>query len=220
MRDGLGEPLVHLRPDNLEAIRAFLDGQSRVKAAAWARHEEPGPNGPQAPDHHILLAVDDLDWETGDIRALDEAIALPYLDIGGPTWRDFFPLSELPDVRRFATMLWEQTTPGDDPLDYRLTWEPLEVEAATAAKFAELLRPKPEIRRVEATRERLWNGQNEERSSVGLYVDAEPTVRGALESARRAARDAGVLVTPNHSATLGLPRDERVHTATLYEAAA
>jgi hypothetical protein len=139
-----------------------------------------------------------------------------------PQWLDICPLSEVEQLRSFAAVLWEhdpERSTGDDPLDYRLTWEPYEADPRAAARFVEHLRSKPGIRRVEGAYERLWKGSTEVRTGVALYVDAEPTVRNALSIATDTARDTGLIDASNQSASLGLPRDERVRTATLYEAA-
>jgi hypothetical protein len=124
-----------------------------------------------------------------------------------PQWLDICPLSEVEQLRSFAAVVWEhdpERSTGDDPLDYRLTREPYDADPRAAARFVELLRSTPDSRRVEV---------------VALYVDAEPTVRNALSIATDTARDTGLIDASNRSASLGLPRDERVRTATLYEAA-
>jgi hypothetical protein len=215
LREGLGEPLVELPPATVDELRAFLDGQSRVKAAAWARHLEPG-NPPDAVDHHILLALADEDWTTGDIVALDDAIPLPFLGVVGATWQDFFPVSELPEVRTFATMLWEQTTPGSDPLDYRYTYEPFAVDDVD--RFAARLGAEPAIRRVHATLQTLWNGDELVEERVQLFVGAQPMPHAtALDIVMDAARATILAGRHSYGATLGCPSRD---AAVLYEAAA
>ncbi|HET8528844.1 MAG TPA: hypothetical protein VFL60_08035 [Gaiellaceae bacterium] len=203
---------------NVEEIRGFLERQSRVKAAAWARHEEPGPDGSQAPDHHILLAVDDEDWATGDIVALEQGIELPALRIAGPTWLDFFPLSELGEARRFATLLWEQRAPGADPLDYRFTYEPFAAEPDSLVRLAALLDGEPTVRSVGATVQRLWKGDRLVEETVRLFVDAGTPPNDVLRIVGDAARETVLAGRSSHGATLGPPRGEA--TAILYEAAA
>jgi hypothetical protein len=214
LRDGLGEPLVELPPETVAEIRAFLDGQSRIRAAAWARHLEPG-NGPEVTDHHILLAVDDKDWAIGDMRALDDAIPLPYLGMVGPTWQDFFPVSELPAVRAFATILWEQTVPGRDALDFRYTYEPFQAERDAVERLRDLLASEPAIRRVDAVLEKLWNGESLVDERVQLYVAADLRA-DALDVAMKAARDSVLDGRSEYGAQLGRPSTD---AATLYEAA-
>jgi hypothetical protein len=218
MRAGLGTPLVELPQGNVERIRAFLDGQSRVKAAAWARHEEPGPDGPQAPDHHILLAVEDEDWAAGDIVALEDGIELPTPEISGQTWVDFFPVSELGELSRFATLLWEQTTPGDDPLDYRFTYESFAPDRASLARYAALLAEQPAISSVRATVQKLWKGDRLVEERVQLFVEAGRPLNDVLTIAHEAAKETVLAGRSRHGATLGPPRGEP--TATLYEASA
>jgi len=46
MRDGLDAPTLEVPAENRENIRAFLDGQSRIKLAVWVRHEQRGVEGP------------------------------------------------------------------------------------------------------------------------------------------------------------------------------
>jgi len=218
LREGLGAPLVELPPANVEEIRAFLDGQSRIEAAAWARHNEPGPDGPQAPDHHILLAVADEDWTAGDLVALEEGMALPRLDLHGPTWIDFFPVSLLDDVRAFATVLWEQETPGVDPLDYRFTYEPFVPDAASLARFAALLDARPSVRSVLGTVQKLWKGDRLVEETVRLFVGASRPPNDVLSFVHDAARDTVLAGRSSHGATLGGPRHEP--TAVLYGATA
>jgi len=222
MREGFDAPQLQLPPEDVRDLASFLDGQSRVKLAVWVRHEQQGVDGPRY-DHHLVLGVDDEDYASGDIWALELGMPLPGLRFSEPQWLDIFPLSEVEQLRSFCALVWEhdpERSTGDDPLDYRLTWEPYEADPSAAARFVDVLRSKPGIRRVEVTYERLWKGQTEVRAAVSLYVDAEPTVRHALEIAADAARDTGLIDASNRSASLGLPRDERVRTATLYEVAA
>ena len=214
LREGLGAPHVQLPTPTVDEIRAFLDGQSRIKAAAWARHLEP-ENPPDHTDHHLMLAVADDDWANGDIRALDNAIPLPFLGTVGPTWQDFFPVSELPEVRAFATILWEQTAPGADPLDYRYTYEPFHPESTAVARFGALLAAEPAIRRVDAVLEKLWNGEALVEERVELYV-AAGIQSNALHTAMEAAKDTVLAGRSSYGAQLGRPRTD---ATMLYEAA-
>ena len=222
MRGGFDAPQVHLPPEDVRALGEFFDAQSRVQLAVWVRHEQRGVAGPLY-DHHLVLGVDDQDYASGDMWALELGMPLPGLYFSEPRWVDIFPVSEVEQLRSVAAVVWEhdpERSTGDDPLDYRLTWEPYEADPRAAARFVELLRSTPGIRRVEGAYERLWKGQTEVQTGVALYVDAEPTVRNALSIATDAARDTGLVDASNRTASLGLPRDERIHTATLYEVAA
>jgi hypothetical protein len=221
MRDGFDAPQLQLPSEDVRDLASFFDGQSRIKLAVWVRHEQQGVEGPLY-DHHLVLGVDDEDFASGDMWALELGMPMPGLRFSEPRWLDIFPLSEVDQLRSFAAHVWEhdpERSTGDDPLDYRFTWEPYEADPRAAARFVETLRSKPGIRRVEVTYERLWKGQIEVRTGVSLYVDAEPTVRHALTIATDAARDTGLIDASNRSASLGVPRDERVRTATLYEVA-
>jgi hypothetical protein len=216
LRTGLGEPLIQLPPETVDEIRTFLDGQSRVKAAAWARHEEPG-NGPETIDHHILLAVTDEDWATGDLWALERGIELPSISMVGSTWRDFFPLSELPEIRPFATILWEQTIPGDDPLDYRFTYEPFVTEPAQLERFTELVRSQPAVHSVGALVAKLWKGDELLEQTASMAVEASPPAN-VLPVVMNAAR---TTIFAGWSSTNGsLGRSQSDAMTTLYEAAA
>src|SRR4051812_4799738 len=155
MREGLDAPTFELAPESVEEIRSFLDGQSRIELAVWVRHEQRGQEGTLY-DHHLVLGLGDEDWTTGDMRALEEGMELPRLDTREPTWLDIYPVSEVDALRSFGTVLWEQDAAGDDPLDYRFTYDPFEPEPSAAERFATLLAQSPGIERVGATVERLW----------------------------------------------------------------
>jgi hypothetical protein len=195
MREGLDAPTLGVPAENLEKIRAFLDGQSRIKLAVWVRHEQQGVDGPLY-DHHLLLGLDDEDCATGDMRALDAGMRCPLPHPTEPTWIDLYPVSEVEALRSFGTVLWEQMTPGDDPLDYRFTHEPVAFPADAVATFGELVRTAaPDVVRVTATRSRLWKGELEIEDSTGLCVACEWTRMpspGPLKAVLDAAQEAGI----------------------------
>jgi hypothetical protein len=218
MRDGLDAPTLQLPVDNVAEVGAFLDGQSRIELAVWVRHEQSGPEG-RSYDHHLVLAVSDDDWATGDIRALEDGLQLPALATSRPTWIDLFPISEVEELRAFGTVLWEQERAGADPLDYRQSWEPYAAEPAVAERFREhVSAAAPWVERVEATVRRLWNGDLPEWGELQLYVHAPAGAGPTLEVVGQALRSSG-LEADRSGCTLGLPRDPRIRTATLYEAA-
>ena len=195
MREGLDAPTFELPEETLENVRAFLDGQSRFRLAVWVRHEQQGVDGPLY-DHHLVLAVDDEDSATEDLRALDAGLQLPALSMTESTWVDIYPLSEVEGLRSFGTVLWEQTTPGPDPLDYRFTHEPVDVPAEVLTTFAGLVRTAaPEVVRVTATRSRLWKGESEVEDSTGLIVTCDfdrMSPPGPLHVVQQAAREVGI----------------------------
>ena len=216
MRDGLDAPTFELPAESVRAIRAFLDGQSRFELALWVRHEHQGVDGPLY-DHHLVLGVDDEDWETGDMRALDAGVRLP-LHTTEPTWIDLFPLSEVEQLRSFAAVVWEQTTPGPDPLDYCLTHESVSVPAEALDAFKRAVPVvAPEVVRVTATRSRLWKGETEVEDDTTLHV-ACPFDRlpppGPLRAVQEAARQAGIAHT---SGSLERPAEPPSHATVLYE---
>jgi hypothetical protein len=213
MREGLDAATFELPPENIEEIRSFLDGQSRIELAVWVRHEQAGAGGPLY-DHHLVLGVDDEDWAAGDMRALEQGLELPRLDTSEPTWIDIFPVSEVAALRSFATVLWEQTSAGADPLDYRLTYAPFAPEPTAAERFAALLAEKPEIRSVAATVEQLWKGDRALGDTVLLFVEA--CIRAdALMVARDAARTTVLEGVSSYGVSLGPATVDR--TATLYD---
>jgi len=214
MREGLDAPTFELARENVEEIRAFLDGQSRVTLAVWVRHEQQGVDGPLY-DHHVVLAVDDEDWATGDMRALEAGMwrSLP-LRTTEPKWIDLAPASEVHALRSFGAVLWEQGSPGADPLAYRYTFEPFEPEPEATEEFATFVRALPAVRRVGADVSRLWNGHEEVESSVRLFIDA-PFEADVLRPVVDAARASVLAGRPNHSASIGPPEES---TAILYEA--
>jgi len=205
MREGLDAPTLQLPADNVDEIRAYLDGQSRITVAIWVRHEQQGLDGPLF-DHHLMLGVDDRDWETGDMRALEEGMRIPALQLGEPTWIDLFPLSELEPLRSFGTVLWEQTVPGEDPLDYRLTSEPFEPDSRAVESFAARVAALPAVRCVGADVLRLWKGDDEVEAQVRLFVDA-PIETEALPPVLDAARASVLAGWTRHSAEIGRPHD-------------
>jgi hypothetical protein len=205
MREELDAPTLELPPHNVEELRAFLDAQSRFKLAVWVRHEQPGVGGPMY-DHHLLLAVDDEDWETGDMRALEDGMRLPALDTREKTWIDIYPLSEVRAVCAFGTVLWEQTSPGDDPLDYRFTFESFVPDPDAVERFVTLVAAVPPVRSVGADVVRLWKGDDEVESHVRLLVEA-PFGADVLRSVADAARASVLAGRLSHSAGLGRPAD-------------
>jgi hypothetical protein len=217
MRDGLDSPTFELPAETVEAIRAFLDGQSRFRLAVWVRHEQQGPEGPGY-DHHLVLAVDDEDWETGDMRALEDGMRLPALSMTQPTWTDIYPVSEVDALRSFGTVLWEQTSPGADPLDYRFTHEPVAVPADALATFRSLLPAvAPEVVRVTATRSRLWKGEEEVEDDTNLCVACyfdQISPPGPLQVVQQAAREAGIV---HSGGSLERPAEPPPHATVLYE---
>jgi hypothetical protein len=217
MREGFDAPTDALPEEDVRALRAFFDRQSRIKLAVWVRHEQRGVDGPIY-DHHLAVGVADEDYVSGDMRALELGMELPGLRFDGPTWMpDIFALSEVEALRGVGTVVWQGGDAGD-PLDYRFTWEPLDADADARERFAALVDPLP-IRSVEAARERLWKGGEEVKVTDQLFVEADPG-RDVLSTVHDAARTAKLVGTTGSSSTLGRPRDPRIRTATLYEASA
>lgn len=214
MREGLDAPTCELPAERVSEICSMLDAQSRIRIAVWVRHEQRGLSGPLY-DHHLVLGVSDQDWASGDLRALDEGLELPPLGNGEPTWVDIFPESEVDALRAFGTVLWQQTAPGADPLDYRLTRGPFAPDPAEAQRFAALLSAEPAIRRVDALVERLWKGDQLIRETVQLAVEAAPE-SNVLTVAHDAARATVLAGAQFSSASLGTPPAD---ATTLYEVA-
>ena len=221
MREGLDAPTLQLPADNLDEIRAFLDGQSRITLAVWVRHEQQGADGPLY-DHHLMLGVDDHDWETGDMRALDDGMRVPALGLGEPTWIDLFPLSEVEALRTFGTVLWERPgDPGDDldQLDFRYTREPVTFPAEALSAFQTLVRDvAPGVVRVTARRSRLWKGEAEIEDDTTLCIvwDFERgPPPGPLQTVLDAAHAAGI---EHNGGELRRPQDAESDETVLYEA--
>jgi hypothetical protein len=211
MRDGLDTPTFELPSANVDEIRAFLDGQSRIALAVWVRHAEGG-----TPDHHLMLAVDDDDWSTGDMAALEAGIGLPALDTREPTWIDLFPASEVERLRAFGTVVWEGTSPGGDPLDYRFTYDTFVPEPVALHRFVECIAAEPAIRCAGARVQKLWHGDELVEEHAGLFVDAPPPAN-VLQVAADAARETIFAGWGHTSTTLGRPGPG---ATILYEAAA
>ena len=217
MREGLDAPTESMSQEELNGVRSYLDSQARVDLAVWVRHEQQGVDGPLY-DHHLMLGVPDDDYAAGDMWALERGIELRQ-----PGWLDIFPLSEVAALRAFGTVVWER---GDrprsgDPLDFRFTWEPLDVNDADAETFAELVRAVEVVDRVEGTVERLWKNGAEIERSVQLFIEFRHRRPHDFEQVQNAARKAGL--TPkgvSAGMSAGLPRHPDVRTSKLYEAAA
>ncbi len=216
MREGLDAPTLELPAETVDEIRDFLDGQSRFRLAVWVRHEQQGADGPLY-DHHLGLAVDDEDWATGDMRALDAGLRLP-LRIPEPTWVDIAPVSEVEPLRSIGTVLWEQTSPGPDPLDYRFTHEPVVVPAEALTTFARLVRAAaPEVVRVTATRSRLWKGDTQIEDGTNLCVACyfdRISPPGPLGVVQEAAREADIA---HSGASLERPAEPPAYATVLYD---
>jgi len=218
MRDGLGAPTLELSADDVERIRAFLDGQSPIKLAVWVRHEQQGVDGPLY-DHHVVLGIDDRVWQDGDMRALEQGMRFPHPQTTEATWIDPFPLSEVERLRSFGTVLWEQTTPGSDPLDYHFTHEPVAVASEALAAFRSMMPTlAPQVVRVTATRSRLWKGESEIEDETNLCVachfDQLGPPPGPLQAVQDAAREAGI---PHNGGSLERPVESPPYATILYE---
>lgn len=218
IRDGLDAPTVEPSREEVEAMRAFLDGQSRIKLAVWVRHEHEAPDGPTY-DHHVMLAVDDEDCATEDMRALDSGLRFPRPHSAGPTWVDLAPASEVEALRSFGAVLWEQATPGSDPLDYRFTHEPITVAPQALAAFRRMMPTvAPQVVRVTATRSRLWKGEAQIEDDTSLCVacdfDQLGPPPGPLQAVQDAAREAGIA---HDGGSLELPAEPLPHATVLYE---
>jgi hypothetical protein len=209
LRAGLRPPVVEPPAPLVRQLVDFLERQSRIRLAVWMSHE----HGDDL-DQHLLLGIDDRDWCESDLRALDHGLEREGL--GFQAWLDLFSTADADAARAAGVVLWEQTSPGADPLDYRFTYEPLQPAPAALGAFTELLEARPAIRRVGATLQKLWKGDALVEESVQLAVDATPA--GApqplaiVDAAARATILAGCR---HHGSTLG-PPDDRM--STLYEA--
>jgi hypothetical protein len=196
-------PAVEPPPARVRELAAFLDGQSRIRLAAWMGHE----HGRDV-DEHLLFGIDDRDWRESDLRALDHGLEREV--VGFHAWLDVFSVVDAPAV------LWEQASPGSDPLDYRFTYEPLDPGPATLTRFGALLEAEPAIRGVAGMVQKLWKGDALVEESVQLAVEAHPFAR-ALAIVDAAARDTILVGRGDHGSTLGPPS---AAMAPLYEAAA
>jgi hypothetical protein len=216
LREGLGAPRRALRADELARLRSYLDRQGRIRLAAWASHEHTGPGGVDH-DDHLLLGVPDADFEGVHAQALDRGLEheLP----GIHAWLDLFALSDVDAVRAFADVLWErgEAPAGDlDPLEFRLTWEPLEAPAAAVAAFARLVGGLPGVERVEGCLERLWKNERLVETETQLHVAFSERRPDDFDLIRGAVVESGVSASAGSSITAALPRDDRVRTAVLY----
>jgi hypothetical protein len=209
LREGLCPPLVEPPADAVERLAAFLDAQSRIHVAAWMSHAHGADH-----DQHLLFGIEERDWRASDLVALEHG--LEHDVVGFPAWLDLFSLADADVVREHGAVLWEQASPGADPLDYRFTYEPFLPTSAASGRFAARLDAVAAIRCVGATVQKLWNGDELVEERVQLFVDA-PVPANVLEIAAGAARDTILTGRSNYACQLGRPRDG---ATILYEAAA
>ena len=133
MRDGLDAPTLEVPAENRESIRAFLDGQSRIKLAVWVPHEQRGVDGPLY-DHHLVLGLADEDCRTGDMRALDSGMRCPWPHLTEPTWIDIYPVSEVEAFAHSArfsgsrrcrgTIRWTSASHLSQSRSLQMPWQP------------------------------------------------------------------------------------------------
>jgi hypothetical protein len=217
LREGLCTPRRDPDAFRVVELRAFLDGQSRIHLAGWVSHEHRLGNGEVDHDDHLLLGIDDADWQRDGLWALELGLnyfELPTLD----AWLDLFSMAEAADVRRIGSVLWEreaEPSPELDPLDYTLTWEPLELEADAVAAFAGLVRHVPGVVRIEACRERLWKADEERRVETRLFVGFDERRPHDFEQIRSAMSEAGI-DNRTFGISASLPSGPQ-RTAVLYE---
>ena len=211
MREGVDAPTESIPDEDLARVRSFLDAQSRVDVAVWVRHRHTGPEGVMY-DHHLMLGLADDDCASGDMGALEVGIGIPR-----PGWLDVFPLSEVEALRSFGTVVWERDDGPrtGDPLDFRFTWEPLQLEPEAVDAFATLVAAVEGVARIEGAIERLWKNGSEIRHSAHLYIDFRDRRPHDFERIENAAREAGLSI---HGTSAGLPNRSDVRTSTLYEA--
>jgi hypothetical protein len=121
-------------------------------------------------------------------------------------------------IRSFGTVLWEQTSPGPDPLDYRFTREPVDFPAEALEAFRSLVRSvAPEVVRVTATRSRLWKGETEVDDDTNLCVACDfdrISPPGPLAVVQEAAREAGIAHT---GGSLERPAETPPYATVLYD---
>jgi hypothetical protein len=207
-------------PSDREIARAcaYLDGQSRINLAVWIRHEQKGVDGPLY-DHHLMLGMDDADYEKGDPDAILFGVEREAGYLGG--WTDLFPLSEVETLRDLGHVLWErvgQPTEPLDPLNFTWSFEPIEVSGESLEAFRGLLAVVPAVTRVEATHQQLLKDDREQWETTTLFIgwdtDLGP-VHNALTLVGSAAREAGIHF---QGSSAGIPKDPRIHTSVLFEA--
>ena len=218
MRRPLHPPTEFPSVEEVARARAYLDGQSPIDLAVWVRHEQRGVDGPLY-DHHVLLGLADNNYEHGEPDAILFGVEREMGYLGG--WTDLFPLSEVETLRDVAHILWERggrPIEGLDPLNFRWTFEPVELSAESLAAFRGLLAVVPAVTRVEATHQRLLKDDREQWETTTLFIgwDMElGPVHNALTLVGSAAREAGI---PFQGSSAGLPKDPRVQTSVLFEA--
>lgn len=213
LREELQAPRRQPAASELAELCAYLDRQSRVHLAAWVAHA----HGPDQYDDHLLLGIADADWHGEHAGALEMGIGgeIPHLE----AWLDLFAMSDAEVVRDLGEVLWErEVVPGGrlDPLDFRITWEPLDVTQPAADAFAGLVRGIPGVRRIEGGRERLWKNGDEVRTTSRMFVGFDERRPHDFQQIESAIRASGVATT-NFGISADLPNDPRVRTAVLYE---
>ena len=213
-RSGLVAPTETVPQEDLARMREYLDVQSPIALAVWVRHGHPGSDGPGF-DHHTMLGVADERFDRGDMQAFEYGIER---ECSFPGWLDVYPCSEVEPLRSFGHVLWERegsAADGLDPLDFRSTWEPLQIRSSQEEAFAGLMRRVSGVRRVEAAVWQLWKGDRQLDTSVQFHLDFSERRPHDFEEVRRALDEAGIRA-PSTSMTAGLSTDDRVRTAVIY----
>jgi hypothetical protein len=122
IRRPLHPPTELIPEERLASIRAYLNRQGRIDLAVWVRHEHKGIDGPLY-DHHLMLGMDDADYDGGQPDAILFGAENEGLSAG---WVDLFPLSEVESLREIGYVVWERdgrSIEGLDPLDFHWSFE-------------------------------------------------------------------------------------------------
>jgi len=90
LREGLLPPRREMSEADLEPLRTYFEGQSRIQFAAWASHAR----GADAVDDHVLLGTADGDLRNEHVAALEIGLLLE-VPHPHPGWVDLFAMSDL-----------------------------------------------------------------------------------------------------------------------------
>ncbi len=218
MRSPLHPPAELPSDEELATIRAYLGGQSRIDLAVWVRHEHEGVDGSMY-DHHLMLGMEDADYDGGHPDAILFGVENEGLSAG---WVDLSPLSEVEKLREFGYVVWERDgrpTEGLDPLDFRYSFEAIAAPAGLAALVEAAVEDLPAVVRVELTHEQLWKDDREvwALTRVFVVVDEDGGPVGSVVDA------VDGLIAPffplNRGVSLGRSADPRLETTTLFNRA-
>jgi hypothetical protein len=160
--------------DRVKAV-AFLEGQARFELAVWVGYRTgPGHNA----DHELKLRLRGNRPGRDGLRTLFWGVSYSLgtrCYVGVPTH------AEMRKIRRAGELTWERREPppeGADPLDFRLSREPVELPGALRQQIKAAMEAFPEVHRVRIARTKMWKSDELFRENVVAAVECDGRTTG------------------------------------------